>query len=141
MEAGIEKRGNRGLWAALAVVLLIRVPFLNQAIQGDEDTYLKEASHALVDPLHPARTTYIFRGEPVDLRGHSHPPLNAWILAGLIAVTGGVREIPFHTAYMMFSLIAAAAMWSLAKRFSPRPLWATLLFLAVPAFVVNGNSL
>ncbi len=32
-------------------------------------------------------------------------------------------------------------MWSLARRFSPHPLWATLLFLAVPAFVVNGNSL
>jgi hypothetical protein len=32
-------------------------------------------------------------------------------------------------------------MWSLAKRFSPHPIWATLLFLAVPAFVVNGNSL
>ena len=41
----------------------------------------------------------------------------------------------------MFSLIAALAMWSLARRFSPHPLWATLLFLAVPAFVVNGNSL
>jgi hypothetical protein len=32
-------------------------------------------------------------------------------------------------------------MWSLAKRFSPHPVWATLLFLAVPAFVINGNSL
>ena len=31
-------------------------------------------------------------------------------------------------------------MWSLARRFSPHPLWATLLFIAVPAFVVNGNS-
>jgi hypothetical protein len=32
-------------------------------------------------------------------------------------------------------------MWSLARRFSPHPLWAALLFIAVPAFVVNGNSL
>lgn len=31
-------------------------------------------------------------------------------------------------------------MWSLAQRFSPQPLWATLLFVAVPVFVVNGNS-
>jgi hypothetical protein len=42
---------------------------------------------------------------------------------------------------MVFSLIAACAMWSLARRFSPHPLWAALLFVAVPAFVVNGNSL
>src|SRR5262249_31704008 len=27
------------------------------------------------------------------------------------------------------------------QRFSPQPVWAVLLFLAVPAFVVNGNSL
>src|SRR5881409_566383 len=113
MEAAIDARRERGIWVVVALVLLIRVPFLNQAIQGDEDTFLKEASHALVDPLHPARTTYIFRGEPVDLRGHSHPPLNAWILAGLIAVVGGVREAPFHAAYMLFSLIAAVATWSL----------------------------
>jgi hypothetical protein len=41
---------------------------------------------------------------------------------------------------MVFSLIAAASMWSLARRFSADPLWATLLFLAVPTFVVNGTS-
>jgi hypothetical protein len=31
-------------------------------------------------------------------------------------------------------------MYSLARRFTPQPLWATLLFLAVPTFVVNGGS-
>jgi hypothetical protein len=41
----------------------------------------------------------------------------------------------------VFSLIAAWAMWSLSRRFSPHPVWAALLFIAVPAFVVNGNSL
>src|SRR5262249_23659072 len=44
--------------------------------------------------------------------------------------------------YALFSLIAALAMWSLARRFVPdRAFPATLLFLAVPTFVVNGNSL
>jgi len=42
---------------------------------------------------------------------------------------------------MVFSLIGVCAMWSLARRFSPQPLWATLLFIAVPVFIVNGNSL
>jgi hypothetical protein len=41
----------------------------------------------------------------------------------------------------LFSLIAALAMFSLARRFCERPFAATLLFIAVPAFVVNGNSL
>ncbi len=139
----LQSFGNaprRGLWLILAVVLLIRVPFLNQAIQGDDDIYITEAAHAQIDPLHPANTHYIFRGDDVDLRGQSHPPLNAWPLALLVAIFGDVKEIPFHAAYIVFSLIAAWSMWSLARRFSPHPVWATLLFLAVPAFVVNGNS-
>ena len=137
METGV---GRRTLFLLLGLVLALRLPFLNQAVQGDDDTYLKEAAHALIEPLHPARTQYVFRGEPVDLRGHPHPPLNAWILAGLIAATGGVKEAPFHAAYILFSLVAVWAMWVLARRFSERPVWAVLLFLAVPAFVVNGTS-
>jgi hypothetical protein len=136
MEAGVKQ-------AALlfGLVLLVRLPFLNQAVLGDDDIYITEAAHALVEPLHPNHTTYVFQGNVVDLRAHSHPPMDGWILAGLIAVFGEVKEVPFHAAYMVFSLIAACAMWSLAKRFSPRPLWAALLFIAVPVFLVNGNSL
>jgi hypothetical protein len=77
----------------------------------------------------------------VDQRGQPHPPLNAWTLAALLAAIGEVREVPFHAAYIVYSAIAVIAMWFLARRFSPRPLWATLLFIAVPAFVVNGASL
>ena len=138
MEAGV---GRKQLLLALALVLAIRIPFLNQAIQGDDDIYLKEAAHALIEPLNPAHTKYVFVGDEVDLRGHSHPPGNAWPLAGLILLFGGVEEVPFHAAYTVFSLIAVAAMWSLARRFSERAPRATLLFVAVPAFVVNGGSL
>jgi hypothetical protein len=125
----------------LGVVLLIRLPFLNQAIQGDDVYYLAQAEHAQIDPLHPSHGHYVFLGDRVDMRGFPHPPFNAWFLAALLAVAGDVHEVPFHAAYILFSLIAALAMWSLAKRFSPHPLWAALLFLAVPAFVINGNSL
>ena len=138
MEAGIT---SRPLLLILGLVLLLRLPFLNQAIQGDDPVYLAEASHALVEPLHPDHTEYVFRGRTVDLRGLTHPPMDGWMLGGLLAVFGSVKEIPFHTAYLSFSLIAAASMWSVARRFAANPLWATLLFLAVPAFVVNGSSL
>ena len=137
---GWQAKAPAPLWLVLGLVLLIRAPFFNGAVQGDDHIYLSAATHALVEPLHPNNTKYIFRGEEVDLRGHPHPPLVAWVLAGLIAVAGDVKEAPFHAAFTVFSLIAAASMWSLARRFSPQPLWATLLFLAVPAFVINGNS-
>ncbi len=125
----------------LAVVLVVRLPFLDQAIQGDDVYYLAGAQHAQIDPLHPNHARYPFLGEVVDMRGHPHPPLNTWFLALLLALTGEVHEVPFHAAYLIFSLAAALAMWLLARRFTPQPLAATLLFLATPAFVVNGNSL
>ena len=127
--------------AILALVLALRLPFLNQAIQGDDLYYLYGAEHAQIDPLHPTHTQYLFQGDLVDMRGQSHPPLNSWILGALLALLGDVREAPFHLAYALFSIAAAMAMWSLAQRFSGRPLLATLLFCAVPAFVINGNSL
>jgi len=121
--------------------VLLRAPFLNQAIQGDDYYYLFGAMHAQIDPLHPTHGEYVFAGKPVDMRGHPHPPLNMWILGSLLALLGDIHEIPFHAAYVLFSLIAALAMLSLARRFTAAPLWATLLFLVTPAFVVNGNSL
>ena len=126
--------------AIIALVILLRLPFLNQPIQGDDVYYLYGAEHAQIDPLHPLDTRYMFLGDMVDMRGHPHGPVNPWILAILLAAFGDVREVPFHLAYTLFSVIAALAMWSLARRFCERPFAATLLFLAVPAFVVNGNS-
>ena len=138
----MEARLNRfGPLLIIAAVLLIRIPFLNQAAGGDDDIYLTEAAHAQIDPLHPSHTPYVFRAETVDLRGHPHPPLDAWTLAALIAIFGGLHEAAFHAAYMGYSTVAALSVWSLAKRFSPHPLWAVLLFIAVPPFVVNGNTL
>jgi len=126
--------------AIIALVILLRLPFLHQAIQGDDLDYLYGAEHAQIDPLHPLNTHYMFSGDMVDMRGHSHGPGNPWILAILLAAMGDVREVPFHLAYTLLSIIAALAMWSLARRFCERHFAATLLFIAVPAFVVNGNS-
>jgi hypothetical protein len=132
---------NRQLFLIAGLVLLLRLPFLNQAIQGDDPYYIFGAQHALIDPAHPSHARYVFQGEIVDMRGHPHPPLNAWMLAGLLILFGDVYEIPFHAFYVLFSLIAAVSMWFIARRFSDRPLGPALLFLATPAFVINGNSL
>ncbi len=125
----------------IAAVLALRLPFLNQPIQGDDVYYFYGAEHAQIDPLHPNHTRYVFLGDEVDMRGSSHGPMNSWILGAILAAVGDVREVPFHLAYSLFSIVAALATWWLAGRFSERPLLATLLFIAVPPFVVNGNSL
>ena len=131
----------RPILLILGFIVLLRAPFLNQPIQGDDIYYLAGAEHAQIDPLHPNHARYVFLGETVDMRGHPHPPFNAWFLAALLALTGGIREVPYHADYMLFSAIAALSMWSLARRYTPRPLPATLLFVVTPAFVVCGTSL
>jgi Dolichyl-phosphate-mannose-protein mannosyltransferase len=128
---GNASRVVKQAFAIVAIVLALRLPFLHQAIQGDDLYYLYGADHA----------KYLFQGDVVDMRGHSHPPGNSWILGALLWAFHDVREVPFHLVYSMFSIIAALAMFSLARRFSEKPFLATLLFIAVPAFVVNGNSL
>jgi len=131
---------RRELIIVALFVFALRLPFLNQAVQGDDVYYLAEAEHAQIEPLHPDHTLAPFLGRMVDMRGQPHPPLDAWCLGLLLAIFKDVREIPFHAAYIFFSLIAAFSALSLARRLSPRPLLATLLFLVTPAFVVNGNS-
>jgi hypothetical protein len=117
------------------------LPFLNHPIQGDDPFYLAIGMHAQIDPLHPNDFRLAAEGIQVDMRGYPHPPLNGWILGLLIALFGEVHEVPFHTVYLVFTLLAVWAMWMIAQRLSARPVWATLLFLATPVFVVNGNSL
>ncbi|MBS1829927.1 MAG: glycosyltransferase family 39 protein [Acidobacteria bacterium] len=130
----------RASLAVLFFVLLLRVPFLHQAVQGDDADYLRAAQYAQIDPLHPSHLDFLFQGQKVTMRGHPHPPGNVWVLAALLAATGDIHEATFHAFYIVFSLIAAFAALSLARRFSAHPLLATLLFLATPAFVINGNS-
>ena len=132
---------SRGLLCLLVLILLLRVPFLDQAIQGDDVYYLAGAEHAQIDPLHPTHARYVFLGQVVEMQGHPHPPFNAWFLGLLLALLGDVYEVPYHAAYLVFSLIAGVSAWALARRFCPQPLWGALLTLAAPAFLVNGNSL
>src|SRR5579884_3068084 len=114
------------LAVVLAAVVLIRLPFLHQPIQGDDVYYLAIARNARLDPLHPMQMGYTFQGARVSMAGHPHPPLNACILALLLRSFGGVRELPFHVAYIGFSLIAAISMYALARRFTSEPLLAAL---------------
>jgi len=132
---------RRDLLILIGCVLLLRLPFLSQAVQGDDVYYLMFARNALVDPLHPLQMGFRLQGELVWAAGHTRPPLNAYILAGLLAVFGEVRETAFHLFYALFSVAAAAGAYFLARRFTARPLLAAFVFAAAPAFVVNGNKL
>lgn len=130
----------------LAVAIATRVIFLAHPIQGDDYYYLASAMYGQTDPLHPGHAHYVFQGKDVDMRGHPHPPLNAWVLTAILAAAGGLSpgdetiEVTLHACYLGFSLMVAISMWALALRYSPHAAWTTLLVLMSPAFIVSGNS-
>ena len=66
---------RRDLLLLAGLVLLIRLPFLAQPIQGDDVYYLAMARNGLVDPLHPMQMGYVYQGQHIWMAGHSHPPL------------------------------------------------------------------
>lgn len=123
------------------LVIALRLPFLNQAVGGDEPYYLAAAEHAQIDPWHPNHTMFVFEGNDVTFRGYPHPPGNAWFQAAMLALCGDIKEAPFHAGYILFSLFAVMSVYSLGRKFSSNPLLAALLFLAVPVFVINGNTM
>lgn len=131
----------RALFVLIAFIALIRLPFLNQAFQLDDYYYLKAARHALEQPLHPHHAKYVFLGMEFDMRGHPHPPGNAWILAVLLMIFGSAREVPLHLAWMLFTAGAVWAAYSVARRLSPgNALDVTLLASSVPVFITAGNG-
>ena len=132
---------TRGFIFVIIAVLALRLPFLNQAIQGDDVFYLAGAKHAQIEPLHPKNVEFPLSGKMVSMQGHTHPPFNVWYLGLILWLVGEVREPAFHLAYIPFSLMAALSCYVLARRWTLRPLAATILFMATPAFVINGTSL
>ena len=121
--------------------LLLHLPFLFQPVQGDEVNYLDMAKHILEQPLTPLDFRYVFQGRQVDMAGHPHPPLNAYILALLWALWGGFSPLFFHAAYLLFALTISFAAYALATRFTAQPLWAALLVASSPLVQVNTNTL
>lgn len=126
----------------IGLVAMLRLPYLWFPVQGDDAFYLAMAQHALIDPAHPNHFKLIAQGTEVDMRGFPKPPGNAWILAATITLAGGeIREPVLHAVYAGFSLLALWAVWELGLVFCAMPHLGVLLFAAVPAFVINGNSL
>ena len=132
---------QRDLLILLALVALARLPFLNEAVQGDDVYYLLLAENVRVDPWHPMQMGFRLQGETVWAAGHTRPPGNAYLLAGLLSAFGAMNEPAFHAVYGLFSLLALVGVYFLAKRFTERPLVAALCVAAAPPFLVNGNKL
>ena len=138
----LSRREFRDLGVLLGLTLSLNAPFVAQAFHIDDVLYLDIARNVFKNPLFPLDMAYVFEGKPVTMWGHTHPPLNSYLLAGLLALHGGQpSEVFLHACYLLFPLLATASFYFLALRFTASPLLAGALFTTVPALVVTAHTL
>lgn len=131
---------TRDLVILVITTLLLTVPFINMAFHWDDRDFIEQASIAATDPLQFHFEDYSSRGRFFETFRFRHPPLLSWYLAPVIRA-GGESEPLLHGAYLVFPLIATLSMYSLSRRFTRKPLVASLLFTFTPGFLVMSHTL
>ncbi len=141
---------SRHLAVLAAFTLLLHAPFLARSFHNDETNYLDMAANVFDHPLTPLNFTYIFQGMRLDVAGHPHPPLVAYLLAALWSLRGLATPRFLHAAFLIFPLTISWAAYFIAghflenettaKKSMSAPLWVALLVSAAPAVQVAANS-
>jgi hypothetical protein len=137
-------RLHRDLAILVLVVIGSAVPFLSQPFHMDDNFYMDMARSARAQGLFPYDAPYDFGGFHLpDMASHSHPPLQAYFLAAVQILVGEAegREWAYHSAALVFPLLAAISMYFLAARFVERPIWPALALAVSPLFQVMGHTL
>ena len=130
---------------ALVLALLVGatyLPFVNQAVHIDDRIYLEIADNILQKPFFPYDYAPIFEGyQARDAASHSHLPLASYYLALIKVGTGSSREWVLHLGFMLFPLLAAWAMYDVARRFVRWPLAVASLLVVSPVFMTLSHTL
>lgn len=135
----LRKRRLLDLTVLAAMVLVATVPFLNKAFHIDDVYYLQVARHILKDPWRPYDFTWISQGrEHQAFENDWSPPFFKYVLAAGLLVFGE-KEVPLHGIMGLFVACTAGSIYSIALRFSPRPLLTTALVILNPLFVPSQN--
>ncbi len=122
-----------------AAWLVTHLPFMGQALIIDDGTFVDQALQILKNPaapysfdLHLAVATDFFEYS-------ANPPGLAYWLAAAIALFGR-SEFALHAAMLPWSGLYVLATYGLARQFHLRPLWAALLVLVTPAFLMSSHG-
>src|SRR2546428_3125103 len=135
-------RTARDLALLIALTLGIHAPFIHQAFHIDDVYYLDVASNVFRNPLFPLDLQTVFEGNHLTLWAQSHPPLNSYVIAGLLLLNNRAASETFlHTAFLFFPTVITVAFYFLARRFVARPFVATALLATNPILIVCAHTL
>lgn len=137
--------GGMSIKAEIAVVvlftLLLTLPFINRPFHMDDAGFLELARARQTDPTALTLTDYTFFGQENELFLDTHPPLISSYLAFLINLAGAESEPVLHAGFLAFPLIAAVAMYFLARRYTNYAMLAAMLLMATPGMMVMSHGL
>jgi 4-amino-4-deoxy-L-arabinose transferase-like glycosyltransferase len=134
-------------WKCLAVLVIValaaNLPFVGQAFHMDDSIYLLIARNISVSPLFPMDRATLFEGMYAsDLASTEHPlPLTSHVLALSARAFGGFTELAGHSAFLGFTIMLVASMYSVARKFTHYAGLATLTLLFLPVICVLSHTL
>ncbi len=125
---------------AFALPILLLAPFVNRAYNIDEPMFIWVAQRIVEHP-------FDFFGGSIERGGGSepmymynqNPPGFSYVLAVFGAI-GGWGEPVLRLASLLAAGLCSLGTYTIAARFSPRPLLATAAMLLTPGFLVSAAS-
>lgn len=132
---------RRQLLIVCGVTLLVLLPFVGKPFNIDETLFLRAARQIQEHPLDPYGCQLNWYGWDQPLYSITkNPPLASYLIAAW-ALAFGWSEIALHLCFVLVGLAAATGTYFLARRFSARPVEATLLAVSTPAFLISATSI
>ncbi len=142
-EQGLSSRRTaRDLALLIGLTFAIHLPFVGQAFHLDDVQYLDVGRNVFHDPVFPLDLQSVFEGKHTTFWAHPHPPLNSYVIAGLLLLNNRMPSETFlHTGFLSFPIIITVAFYFLASQFVARPLIATALLATNPILIVCAHTL
>ena len=138
----LSQRTARDLVLLIVLTFAVHLPFIGQAFHLDDVQYLDVARNVFRNPVFPLDLQSVFEGKHVTLWAHSHPPLNSYVIAGLLLLSNRTPSEKFlHTCFLIFPALTGIAFYFLARQFVVRPLLATALLTTNPILMVCAHTL
>ncbi len=127
--------------AVIIAVLVLTVPFINQPFNQDDRDFVAFARAAASGLPGLVIHNYTYDGRFIKNYHDPHGPVLPTYLGMYLKTGARESEALFHALYLIFPLIGAVSMYFLGRRFTCRPLVATLLLIFTPGFLVMSHTL
>ena len=130
-------------WKKLIYLILLAVFFnlffINKAFHIDDFHFIAMARHMVNDPIHP----YSFAFEQLsssNATSITDPPLIPFYYSFFIKYFKESEPV-LHASFLLFTVMAIVSIYYVAKRFTKKPLIASILLISTPIFFLMSHNL